>query len=102
MTSAGVLVGTPSTIPGALAAAAGADPERLLLRVGDRSHSYAGMVAAADRLAGGLARAGTGPGTRVAVLARSSLESAECFFGLATLGATRWPLSWPGCRRCGG
>ena len=86
--------GVPATtIPAALAAMAGIDPDQLLIRVGERSHSYASMVETAGRLARGLAAQGVTPGSRVAMLARSSLESAECFFALAALGAVNVPLN---------
>jgi crotonobetaine/carnitine-CoA ligase len=51
------------------------------------------MVGAAGRLARGLAGIGVTPGSRVAMLAKSSIESAECFFGLASLGAVNVPLN---------
>jgi crotonobetaine/carnitine-CoA ligase len=83
-----------ATVSAALAAAGEAEPDRLLVRVGRGAHTYGGMLAAAHELAAGLAVAvGVEPGSRVAVLARSSLESVELFFALASLGAINVPLN---------
>ena len=68
-----------ATVSAALAAAGEAEPDRLLVRVGHGAHTYASMLAAAHELAAGLAVAvGVEPGSRVAVLSRSSLESVSC------------------------
>jgi crotonobetaine/carnitine-CoA ligase len=83
-----------ATVPAVLAAFGEAEPDRLLVRVGSGAHTYGGVLASARELATGLAVAvGVEPGSRVAVLARSSLECVELFFALATLGAINVPLN---------
>lgn len=60
---------------------------------GDRTVTHAEYAARVARLAAGLARAGVGPGDRVAVLAPNSLEFCDLFGAVARLGAILVPIN---------
>lgn len=84
-TAGAVLAESARRWPGALAVIeAGAAPRTL---------TYAALDAAADRIAGALARRGLGPGAAAAVLAHNRLEYPALFFGLARSGALQAHLS---------
>ncbi|MBV9551676.1 MAG: acyl--CoA ligase, partial [Alphaproteobacteria bacterium] len=60
---------------------------------GGRSTTYRELLAAATRVAGGLAVRGIGRGSRVGVLTENRREWLEAVFGAAALGAVAVPLS---------
>jgi len=68
-------------------------PHRVALRDDDRSLTYAELADRVDRLAGGLARLGVGPGDRVAYLGPNALTTFEALFATCRLGAVFVPLN---------
>jgi fatty-acyl-CoA synthase len=77
------------TLPGLLEAAAAAEPARVAVATLNRPPvSYAALAASARRIADGLARAGVGPGDRVAVLLPNRAEFLTLLLALARLDAT--------------
>ena len=79
------------TIATALAAAEAAGP-KVALRCEDRRATFAQLLARSERLAAGLSAAGAGPGDRIALLCRNSVESVELFLAAARLGAVLVPM----------
>ena len=74
------------------------DPEATALVVEHRSrtvtrHTFGELSDLSDRLAGGLARMGIGPGDRVAIIAPQSLEVGLAHLALWKLGAVSLPLA---------
>ncbi len=65
-----------------------------MLIEGERTLSWGEMYRLAQRAAGAMARDGVGPGDRVAILDKNSIEFFEVFFGCALLGAVSVPLNW--------
>ncbi len=68
-------------------------PHRTALREGDRSVSYADLAARVDRLAGGLAGLGVGPGDRVAYHGPNAIATFEALFATCRLGGIFVPLN---------
>jgi O-succinylbenzoic acid--CoA ligase len=68
------------------------DGARLALRDDHRALDFAGLRAHARRRAAGLARAGVGPGARVATLLPTGVELVALLHALDALGATLLPL----------
>jgi fatty-acyl-CoA synthase len=62
-------------------------PDKTAVRYGDRSWSYGAFAAEIGRFAGALARAGVGPGDRVAVLAPNVPVLLAAHFAVPRLGA---------------
>lgn len=60
---------------------------------GDQRLTYRELAIRVDRLAGGLADLGVGPGSRVALLDRNSIRNLETNFACAALGAILVPLN---------
>lgn len=56
--------------------------------------TYGDLAERARELAGSLAGAGFGPGSRIATLAGNSIDHVVLFFGCALVGAAFVPLSW--------
>ncbi|MBW8481766.1 long-chain-fatty-acid--CoA ligase [Actinomadura parmotrematis] len=69
-------------------------PDRIIFHAGDESVTYAEFDARADRVAAALAAAGVGPGDRVAVLDKNSVEYQEVLFGAARAGAVQVPVNY--------
>ncbi|NDU75576.1 long-chain-fatty-acid--CoA ligase [Actinomadura sp. DSM 109109] len=69
-------------------------PDRVAYIAGDTEVSYGDFDRRADRVAAALAAAGLGPGDRVAVLDKNSLEYAELLFGAARIGAAQVPVNY--------
>src|SRR5262249_35907830 len=63
------------------------------LTVGDRRHSYVELAERANRLAGGLHRAGVRRGDRVAFVMSDRMEIAELVFAAGRLGAIIVPIN---------
>ena len=79
------------TIATVLAAAEAAGP-KVALRCEDRRVTFEQLLSRSERLASGLAAAGAGPGDRIALLCRNSVESVELFLAAARLGAVLVPM----------
>ncbi|TDD89601.1 long-chain-fatty-acid--CoA ligase [Actinomadura darangshiensis] len=71
-----------------------ANPDRVAFIAGDREISYGDFDRRADRVGAALAAAGVGPGDRVAILDKNSLEYAELLFGAARIGAAQVPVNY--------
>ena len=67
--------------------------DRTLFLCGEERVSYRGYDERTDRLAGGLATLGLGPGDRLAVLLPNGLPILEAYVGAAKLGAVSVPLN---------
>ncbi|HET7443183.1 MAG TPA: long-chain fatty acid--CoA ligase [Solirubrobacterales bacterium] len=70
------------------------DPDREAVVCGERRVTYAGLDAAARRVAGALRDAGIEPGDRVAVALKNRVEFLELLFGVARAGAIFVPLNF--------
>ena len=79
-------------IASAVARFARQDPGRIALVEGDRQQTWGELDARMNGVAGALLAASIGKGARVAVLAKSSLEYVEVFFGALRAGACVVPL----------
>ena len=82
-----------TTVGGLLHDRALEHPNRLFLWCGDARRTYADVDAASDRVAGGLAELGIGPGDRIAVLSQNRIEFLELFFACAKLSAVIVPTN---------
>ncbi|WP_067485326.1 long-chain-fatty-acid--CoA ligase [Actinomadura hibisca] len=69
-------------------------PDRVAFHAGDTSVTYREFDQRVDLAATALAAAGVGPGDRVAVLDKNSLEYAEQLFGAARIGAVQVPINY--------
>ncbi|MFF4235813.1 long-chain-fatty-acid--CoA ligase [Actinomadura geliboluensis] len=69
-------------------------PDRLAYIAGDNEITFRDFDRRADRVANALAAAGVGPGDRVAILDKNSLEYAEQLFGAARIGAVQVPVNY--------
>jgi len=67
-------------------------PERISVRCGDAEITYAELDARSSRLATLLQEIGVGPGVRVALYLRKSIESIVSIFGVLKTGAAYVPL----------
>ncbi|SNR41970.1 long-chain-fatty-acid--CoA ligase [Actinomadura mexicana] len=81
-------------LDGVLRERAIAHPERVAFIAGDTEVSYRDFDRRVDRVAAALAAAGLGPGDRVAVLDKNSLEYAELLFGATRIGAAQVPVNY--------
>lgn len=72
-------------------AAVGA-PERMAITIGGESRTFAELLAAGERVAGGLAAHGIGPGDVVLLGGTVSIDMADVFVGCALLGAVFAPF----------
>ena len=70
-----------------------ARPDQIAIICGDRSITYAGLDARADRIAAALQRDGVRPGGVVSVCAASSIDYMAVFIGTLRTGAAIAPLS---------
>src|ERR1700731_3457718 len=68
--------------------------EEIGVRCGESSRTYPELFARALRLAAGLAELGVGPGDRIALLLRNSLEFLESSIATVPLGASAVPINW--------
>ena len=68
-------------------------PERLAVRFGDFTQSYAELNVAIDRAAWALRGLGAGPGARVALMLPNGPEMVWCSLALAKLGAVMVPVN---------
>ncbi|HEX9712024.1 MAG TPA: long-chain fatty acid--CoA ligase [Actinomycetota bacterium] len=68
-------------------------PQRVAIRIDDRSVTYAELDARAARCANALTAAGIGPGDRVAAYLDTGLEYVDLLFACARIGAILVPLS---------
>jgi long-chain acyl-CoA synthetase len=73
--------------------AAAVYPDRAALVYGSEHQTYAELAERAQRLAGGLASRGLGPGDPIALIASNSPAFVTTFFAVAALGAVIVPLS---------
>jgi long-chain acyl-CoA synthetase len=73
---------------------AGARPDAVAIRHGDRTVTYAQLDERTNRLAQRLLAAGAEPGARIAHLDRSAPEVVELFVAAAKIGAVAVPLNW--------
>ncbi|WP_217574414.1 AMP-binding protein [Streptomyces sp. GbtcB7] len=64
------------------------------LSVGERTVTYAELDERTSRMAQALRASGAVPGSRIAVLDRSSIEVAETLLASAKIGAVTVPLNW--------
>ncbi|MFB4299773.1 long-chain-fatty-acid--CoA ligase [Actinomadura sp. NTSP31] len=71
-----------------------AQPDRVAYVAGDARLTYREFDRRADRAAAALAAVGVGPGDRVAILDKNSLEYAEQLFGAARIGAVQVPVNY--------
>jgi crotonobetaine/carnitine-CoA ligase len=81
------------TLPAMLQKQARRYGERLLVKAGEASLSFAQAPGFAARFAGTLAAAGMRPGDRVALMCGNRIEFVECFTGCAWLGAIAVPIN---------
>ncbi|WP_141579538.1 long-chain-fatty-acid--CoA ligase [Actinomadura sp. WMMA1423] len=81
-------------LDGVLRERALAYPDRIAYIAGDTEVSYRDFDRRVDRVAAALAAAGLGPGDRVAVLDKNSLEYAELLFGATRIGAAQVPVNY--------
>lgn len=79
------------TIATVLAASEAAGP-KVALRCEDRRVTFEQLLDRSERLAAGLAAAGAGPGDRIALFCRNSVESVEVFLATARIGAVLVPM----------
>ena len=92
--SAGVWVGgAAETVLGLLDRRLAADPDGPYLDVCGTAATAAEVAAVADRLAGGLAALGVGPGDRVATLVENSAEAMFAWWGTVRAGAVSVPIN---------
>ena len=68
--------------------------DRPALTAGDQTVTYAELDARSNRIAQALLAEGTGEGSRVAVMDKSSIEVIEVLLGAAKIGAVTVPLNW--------
>ncbi|MFI0410378.1 long-chain-fatty-acid--CoA ligase [Actinomadura sp. 3N508] len=69
-------------------------PDRVAYIAGDTEITYGDFDRRADRVAAALAAAGAGPGDRVAILDKNSLEYVEQLFGAPRIGAVQVPVNY--------
>ncbi|MCP2338044.1 long-chain-fatty-acid--CoA ligase [Actinomadura rupiterrae] len=73
-------------------------PDKVAFHAGDpadgRAVTYREFDQRADRAAAALAASGVGPGDRIAVLDKNSVEFAELMFGAARIGAVLVPVNY--------
>ncbi|MEU9364376.1 AMP-binding protein [Streptomyces avermitilis] len=81
------------TVPELIDAAAEKFGDRVFLRVGDTTRTYAETREATATMAGALAARGCGPGDRVAALLSNRIELVDLILGCAWLGAVVVPLN---------
>ncbi|MES9540743.1 long-chain-fatty-acid--CoA ligase [Actinomadura sp. NPDC000600] len=81
-------------LDGVLRERALAYPDRIAYIAGDTEVTYRDFDRRVDRVAAALAAAGLGPGDRVAVLDKNSLEYAELLFGATRIGAAQVPVNY--------
>ncbi|HEX4410294.1 MAG TPA: ATP-dependent acyl-CoA ligase [Xanthobacteraceae bacterium] len=96
MSAADILAAFPPserTLPAMLQKRAQRYGERLLVKAGDATLSFAQAPDFAARFAGTLAEAGIRPGDRVALMCSNRIEFVECFTGCAWLGAIAVPIN---------
>ncbi len=67
---------------------------RALVAEDGEALTFAAVRIRAEALAGGLARAGIGPGDRIGVLAQNSARFFLLYFAAARLGAVLYPFNW--------
>ncbi len=79
-------------LPQSLQCAADRNPDHVAFRYGDRSLTYAEMVAKTNQLAHLLLKSGVQRGDRIGVYLRRSLESAIAIYGIMQAGAAYVPL----------
>jgi len=84
---------SPSSVAAILDARAESTPDAPFVIFEGETVTYAGIVARAERTAAGLAAAGAGEGTKVAVLMPNSLEVLEVWFACALMGAVLVPVN---------
>jgi fatty-acyl-CoA synthase len=68
--------------------------DRTAIIDGERSRTYSELDADASRIANALRDRGLGPGDRVALLSRNSLDYAQVVFGVARSGAVLVPVNF--------
>lgn len=78
----------------ALMRAAQIAPERVALRFGDQTFTWAEFGERAPRIAGGLADLGVGKGDRVAMLGLNNARYSELFHCVPWVGGIVVPLNW--------
>ncbi|GGF50413.1 ATP-dependent acyl-CoA ligase [Aliidongia dinghuensis] len=81
------------TIPGALAHAARAWPERLCIDYESKCFTYADFKAEVDSFAAGLDQCGVAPGDTVCVMIENKLLGVMLWFAVLSLGAVYVPLN---------
>ncbi|MEV5573507.1 long-chain-fatty-acid--CoA ligase [Spirillospora sp. NPDC052269] len=69
-------------------------PDKIAFHAGDRAVTYREFDGRVDRVAAALAASGVGPGDRIAILDKNSLEHAELLFGAARIGAVLVPVNY--------
>ncbi|HEX2315820.1 MAG TPA: long-chain-fatty-acid--CoA ligase [Thermomonospora sp.] len=69
-------------------------PDKVAYFYGDREITYRELDERVDRVAAALHAAGVGPGDRVAILDKNSLEYVEQLFGAARIGAVQVPVNY--------
>lgn len=84
---------TAGTLPSLLREQAATRPDATMLRVGDRTFSFAEMDRTVNRLVGGLRGLGVEPGDRVALLTTNRWEVVALFLACLRSGAIHVPLN---------
>ena len=87
-------LGSELRVPDVLREHAADRPEKVALRQGDRTLTYAELDERSSRLAQALLDIGVGPQSRVAFLDRTTPEIVELLFATSKLGAVTVPLNW--------
>jgi long-chain acyl-CoA synthetase len=82
-----------ATVSAALAAHAASRPGAPALTAGDDGLTYAELLREAQGLGRRMARVGVGPGDRVAIAGRNSIEWVLAFLGCLDMGAVAVPLN---------
>jgi fatty-acyl-CoA synthase len=82
------------TLADLLRRAAARHGDRTAIIDGERSRSFSELNDDASRIANALGDRGLGPGDRVALLSRNSLEYAQLVFGVARAGAVLVPINF--------
>lgn len=70
------------------------EPDRVMVREGDRTYSYGEMFDRARRLAGGLGKLGIRKGDRVAVLLFNQSRWYDLYYGAAAAGCALVPINY--------
>src|SRR5689334_10439897 len=85
--------GVPMNLASCLASTAATQGDRIALRLGDRSISYAELDRASSRVAGLLGERGVEPGDRVGIMLGNTPDFAAAYYGALRSGAVVVPMN---------